>query len=232
MVARSLGLFSLALLCVVASKASASITYRVSPSEATRPGWSFDGGYITTDGTLGDISPLNFESWEMRFTSPAGQSEISSTNGGAFLIKIEYTNLIYNTLVMSPSLYVTHDEIIASSSNSGNLRLIFSDQDILLDAYASKSVSFFPAFDSRVVFVGGMNSSFGYLIDNTIDPSDPIGTSYTSPGSISNGSAIDFPAGPIVIGSVATSPEPNSIALCGLCLVLSSQCFRRRNTAS
>jgi len=54
----------------------ADVVYTAEGFTFSEPGWSFDGGTFTTDGSLGAISGANvgtvFTSWDLSFTSPAG----------------------------------------------------------------------------------------------------------------------------------------------------------------
>ncbi len=214
-------------------QALGSITYQISPRDGTFAPWSLDGGSITTDGTIGDISPENFESWELRFTSPSGESKISSDDGGAFLIVSTFFNPFSPST--SPSLIATADQLIVNPAGGGVLELYFASQDIFSDDFTGNVVAFSTAISGSINFANGSGS--GLLIDNTVDSSNPIGLFSIDPNVINpnpaqlghpNRSTFDYPSGPLAIAFVASVPEPSSLllfAVCSSCLLLHRRVF-------
>ena len=213
---------TLVFLSLASPQAYGAITYNVVPREGQSAFWSLDRGTITTDGTIGDISPQNFESWELQFSSPSGESIISSDNGTANLVVSTSTDLGSRTEAIAPSLIANQDHIIASLGTNGLLFLAFSDQDIFSAEFAGKGIAFFPS-NSGVIDNGGGGGG-GSLIDNTVDSLYPIGlfNSGTSP----NQSSFLAAPGPLLIGFVDLVPEPSNLVL--ILTTFLCRCFLRR----
>jgi len=217
--------------CLVYPQALGAITYQIEPRDGTFAPWSLDGGSITTDGTIGDISPENFESWELRFSSPAGESIISSDDGGAYLIVSTFFNPFSPST--SPSLIATADQLIANPAGGGFLGLYFATQDIFSENFTGNVVAFSPRLSGiNFAVIGGGG---GLLIDNTVDSSNPIDLFSIDPNVINpnpgqvghpNRSTFDYPSGPLTIASVASVPEPPSLLLFAVCF--SCLLFHRR----
>lgn len=188
----------LALLSLASPQAYGSITCSVRPHSGDIAHWSLDGGTITTDGTIGGISPENFESWELRFSSPSGKSIISSDYGQSLLLK--HTPTIIST--HAPSLSASQDHLIADLGG-GFLVLAFADQNIFSEGFSGKAITFVPSPPHVLINGGGGGGS---LIDNTVDSLKPI-SPFASVNSL-NQSTFSTASGPLVIGSVASVPEP------------------------
>jgi len=219
--------------CLAYPQALGAITYQIEPRDGTFAPWSLDSGSITTDGTIGDISPVNFESWELRFSSPAGESIISSDDGGAYLIVSMFFNPFSPST--SPSLIATADQLIANPAGGGFLGLYFATQDIFSDDFTGNVVAFSPRLSGINFVGGGGGAGGGLLIDNTVDSSNPIDLFSIDPNVINpnprqvghpNRSTFDYPSGPLVIGSVTLAPEPSSLLLLAVCF--SCLLFHRR----
>lgn len=221
-----------AFFCLACPQAFGAITYQILPRDGNLAPWSLDRGTITTDGTIGDISPENFESWELWFSSPSGESEISSVDGGAFLIVQTLFDISSQRTAppTNPSLTATADQLIANPGESGFLMLFFATQDIFSDKFTGNVVGFFPIRHS-FVNNGSGGGGTGWSVDNTVDSSDPINLFSPDSNLIGgrtdhpNRSTFGFPSGPLVIASVATVPEPSSVLLFAVCL--SSLFFQR-----
>lgn len=70
--------------CAV-STARADIVYTLVPYSGFAPGWSFDGGTITTDGTLGPLTTSNIIDWEIGFTSTLDSYVLRPSNSTVFV---------------------------------------------------------------------------------------------------------------------------------------------------
>lgn len=111
---KSARLIVAAALVLLASQCQAAITYRMQPRDAVDDGWAFGGGYISTDGTLGEITPDNFLAWSFNVTSPAGQYTVNSEHGSAF--SIAGSSVIANGSQIEPrgdtlAMFATHNEL-------------------------------------------------------------------------------------------------------------------------
>jgi hypothetical protein len=115
---------------------SASITYQMLPQAVSKPGWSFDGGYITTDGTLGRISLQNFVDWSVSFTSPYGTHSISRNNGfvtlmiESFVLDLGYYGVEYSTLGLVATDQYLGIPPVERSNKISVLDFIFSSSNI------------------------------------------------------------------------------------------------------
>lgn len=192
--------------CVASPLTFGAITYDVVPRDGKVSRWSLDGGTITTDGMLGEVSPQNFLKWELRFSSPSGKLELSSESGRAFLRIFSFANT--STPQPAPSLTATEEHLVANPGE-GLLILAFATQDVFSDNFTGNAVGYSPQ-SGNVRLVNGVFSG-GILIDNSIDTDNPIGL-FTSTGG-PNQSTFPTPSGPLVIGSVVSVPEPSSLFL-------------------
>jgi hypothetical protein len=121
---------------ITSSILSAGITYQMLPQTVSKAGWSFDGGYITTDGTLGEISPQNFVDWSVSFTSPFGTHSISRNNGfvtlivESFVVDLGYYGAEYYTLgLIATNRYLGIPAVVRSNKISV-LDFIFSSTNV------------------------------------------------------------------------------------------------------
>lgn len=162
---------------------SAGITYQMLPQAVSKPGWSFDGGYITTDGTLGKITPQNFVDWSVNFTSPFGTQSISRNNG--------FVTLIIESFVMDWGYNGVEDStlsLIATDRHFGIPPIEPSNRFSVLDFIFSNSVIFEESTlpEPRLAFgrssPGGKEASLSYginsgtEINSTLLPGVPPGT--------------------------------------------------------
>ena len=216
-----------AIMGLISCQSVDAITYRISPREGVSDSWGLIGGSITTDGTIGEISPANFESWELRFSSPSGESVISSDHGLALLV-IETFTIIdpYSVLCChddnSPHMSANEEQILLVPGSFGVITLDFVNQDIFSAGFDGKAVSFFPA---AILPVNGFTIG-GRIIDNSVDASNPFdpytitidptiipSSTLSTPLNNPNRAGITAPPGPLVIGSITSVPEPSTITL-------------------
>ena len=233
---RNVGLFGFAtaLLAYLATACPAAITYQMSPWDAFDGGWTFDGGSITTDGTIGEVDPTQFISWTLRFTSPFGTTVIDKTNSNAILLSESlFPPSTFSTTTVAASLVASQRALTAYPGETSFLSLYFATQDIFSDDFTGNGIAFWPRF-SDVLLVDGIS---GMIIDNRIDQSIPYRpfrlmepNMFPGPRSNPNASRYARPAGPLTLGSVASVPEPTTSVF--ICLaVAGSVAIHRRKTA-
>lgn len=197
------------LIFIASAQAIGAITYQIAPREGAVASWSLLGGSITTDGTLGSISPLNFESWNFTFSSPAGESKITTNNGSALQISQTFNSFYLPLPQTAPLLNATREQLTLIPG-VGSLDLFFSTQDIFSEDFTGKAIS----------FGVGYTGVAGRLTDNTVDPSDIDRPLYIDPAKIvglsdnANHAALaSYPSGPIVFASLVVVPEPSGCLL-------------------
>lgn len=220
-------LFVSLLFLLLGTKALASITYQILPRDGKQDAWSLDGGSITTDGTLGEIDTSNFESWELHFTSPAGESVISSITGEALEHSIEFNILDgvgnYEEDATYTTLIAKEDRLTFSVGKNDIYSLFFSTSS-LLDYFNGKAFAFFPLGTASGLRFVGDNSIIGpgIFFDNDVDSSIPIhplqdyyfGIDHPNTASLVDSSD---PSEEFLIGTVGTVPEAYTIILLTLC---------------
>ncbi len=195
---------------------SAGITYQMLPQAVSKPGWSFDGGYITTDGTLGKITPQNFLNWSVSFTSPFGAHSISRNNGfvtlmiESFVIDSGYNGVEHSTL-----------SLIATDRHFGIPPVERSNKISVLDFIFSSSVIFEESTlpKPRLTFGRSSPGSKEASLSYGIDPGREINSTQlpgVPPGTIENNeTSLHFTSFEYVDdGWIAvTVPEPTSSML-------------------
>ncbi len=224
-------LSALLIVSLFPARSYSSITYKVTPRAGDSAHWALLGGSITTDGTIGEISILNFERWEMRFSSPAGVSKISSNDGGA-LLTVESLTLfdsIHGNCCQQPinaTMTATANELLLNPGFLSFLNLTFTNQDVSSNEFTEKSVTFSPRSHNLGLGFGGS------IVDNAVDSSNPyhpyeINATLIPGGKRNLNRAMLFsPLGSLAIGTVSSIPEPSSVLLLGVvCLTLQ---FRNR----
>jgi hypothetical protein len=207
---------------------SAGITYQMLPQAVSKPGWSFDGGYITTDGTLGKIGPQNFVDWLVSFTSPFGAHNISRNNGFVtlmiefFVIDLGYYGVEYSTLgLIATDRYLGIPPIVASNKISV-LDFIFSSSNIFEQSTLPE-----PRLTFGRSSPGGKDASLSFGVDRQISSTQLPGT---SPGDIEEYLANQQRFASFEYaddGWIAVAvPEPTSLIL--LCGIISNFVMSRR----
>lgn len=181
-------------------------TYSLVPQEGIEAPWGIRGGSITTDGTLGDITALNFVSWSVDLSSPAGFSSLSSDTGHAVLIEYVFTRS--SKPPVSPSFTATKEHLVLNPSRDGVIQLVFSTQSVFDDDFLGKLISFSPAYESNGTWERPKGG--GFLIDNTVDMSQPIGADEIEMQN-PNQSFFRSPAGPLVVATSVKVPEPRQL---------------------
>lgn len=228
-------LFALLIAASVAAKATAAITYHVQPREGDKDGWALLGGSITTDGTLGEITPANFVAWKLEMKSPAGRSEISSDDGAAILYETIFTfgscggggwvpgagspettcgdvrsiapmEATRDSLLLGYPQPSTSPTPLAFNNAIKIANLIFADEDPFAAEFDGKLVSFIPGLPSQVTWTSS-SRSFGNLIDNAVEPSLPTGLRYDG-ASNPNTSVFEIPGGRLLLARTYPTPEP------------------------
>ena len=202
-----------AFLYAVLDAAAGEITYELVPRPGSVDLWSLDGGSITTDGTLGEISLANIILWELLFSSPAGQSAMSSRDHAVYLIVETFSSDYLDWPDYPPSLTAT-DSQIAVNADGGILELAFTTQNLFAAEFTGKVVGFFsPLFFDSAGTIGAESNS-GYLVDNAVDSTRPYhptridSTLIPGPERNPNRSNFTRPPGPAVIARTAAVPEP------------------------
>jgi len=204
---------------LVCPRTFGGITYHVESRAGSSDSWSLLGGSITTDGTIGEIDLQNIVSWRLRFSSPSGESEISSLEGEALQIVESFLNPFNPSAKPDPSLIATMDHLTLNPAGGGILALFFADDDLFSADFSGKAVGFSSSLDS-------IN---GRLIDNTVDIANPYRPFYANPNVIpapsinmNHATLMRYRPGSAIIGSVIYVPEPPS---CGLHLVMTFACL-------
>ena len=125
----------LVLICLTPAGSHGQLTYQVVPRDGKEALWSLDGGWIMTDGTIGEIGLENITSWDLRFSSPSGQASISSEAGGIYLFKLN--NSIDDSVPAPdvPSFQATSDNLILNPKLGELQYLMFATEDPFLDGF-------------------------------------------------------------------------------------------------
>lgn len=221
------GLATILLACL-ANTCPGAITYQLLPQIALDDGWAFDGGFVTTDGTLGQIGANNFIDWSIGFTSPAGQYVIESENGTAelfgssILIAIDDSagSGLLGDFGEPLALVATANQlkiptVTPSDQAISTLALIFSrNDDIPSSVWPGLAVHIVHIPDSQI---SDMEST-GRMFDPAIEGAG-IGRAGSSSFNVSKTN--------YVIASVTSVPEPSSSA-CTYFAIAGSTVFRRR----
>ncbi len=178
-------------LSLLGTQTLASITYDIAPREGKLESWSLDGGSITTDGTLGVIDSSNFLSWKIHFTSPAGETIISSSTGGQTLehsFRYAGNDSAANpsnepsnyTFTPPPPSYTTlvasRERLTFQIGNDDIYYLFFSTGNLLDEDFIGDSFVFFPRGKAIRLLGSGGGSIVGpgILFDNAVDSSTPL----------------------------------------------------------
>ena len=206
-----------------ASVCFAEITYQLQPQDANDEGWTFNGGFITTDGTLGVIDATNFIDFSIGFRSPARQNTITPQNGNAVLV---VTSSVIGPGRIGPVLaLVATENHLTIPPVDGGQRRSFLDLYITTEPFGTES------FPGAGVFFGrsSRNSDLslgGSLIDDAIElPPLPFQTE-PQPGF----SSFAIPGNDSAFASVVSVPEPNGCAI--TCLLIFSFFTHRRRRCS
>lgn len=204
------------------------MVYEIDSLSGVNGEWSLDGGSITTDGTIGDITFEKFIEWSIQFSSPLGQYEISSDNGAALLVTewlVSPFGLTNDSWpIEPPSLKASSHKIYASFGNvHGTMELYFASEDITLDTFSGQAVGFFPSTYSGLIHSGsGVVGSNFAVVDNQMDDSVPYrpfksdinANVLPGPGQVPdanpNFSIVGVYSGSMVLASVRLVPEPTT----------------------
>lgn len=66
--------------CAIPAVGHANILYTLVDYSGFKAGWSFDGGTVTTDGTIGTLTSSNFVDWDISFTTSTGSYTFNTGN--------------------------------------------------------------------------------------------------------------------------------------------------------
>lgn len=220
------------LLQLMQHQSLAGVIYNFEPLPGNTDGWSLDGGWIETDGTMGEIGPQNFDAWELQFTSPAGMRLITTAEYGySFLFVAEFDDP-HSEYPQSPPLVATPTQIIATPGSGRTMTLVFANQDIFSEEFSGQALVINPTPKSPIQGPSG-TTCCGWLIDNSLDEENvvsPLGgyISDTS-GNVGN---LEVPQGSLVLASANLVPEPSSLLLAFAVLPSLMLCGAKRTRSS
>ncbi len=223
---------ALAAISLLASNyAVAGIIYDIVPRHGISEGWSLDGGWIKTDGTIGQIWPENLLNWELRFTSPSGEKTISGLFGYTLLHMIEYEDYGSELPAAPPPMVATEEAIVLHPGHARRLTLLFANQDLFSEDFTGQAVGFLPALDSTVRLVGASQYCCGWLVDNSIDEENPVSPygAFSSQHS-QNVGPFDTPRGPLVLATTILVPEPATAMVLSVAVVTLIATLRSRRS--
>lgn len=207
-------LLALTIAGVFSDEAQASLTYQIPSYPGTYGGWSLDRGAITTDGTLGEISLNNIDSWEFYITTPAGSSAISSSDG-----EILFIDGSYDSQSATTSLYASQERLglVSEGVSLSFFSLTFSTQGYAETDFAGQAVKFWGAGHPPGTPIGQLTQRFGNisLLDSRTDPTIYRGVLPSYGMLLIGESTVELQDGPLIIASIPV-PEPTTVLLISL----------------
>lgn len=116
------------ILCVgfLFQSAKADIIYEFVTIGGFEPGWSLDGGTVTTNGQIGTLAESDILSWSINYTSPNGARSLTSSNSSVAFNPLINGEVVASAteLILQPSSFLPSQVSISFSDGAtGTLQI-------------------------------------------------------------------------------------------------------------